>query len=103
MAPHQGTLTNRPYIQATEGNNYLYPGLNWGPSACKADVITTRPYKRHDAETREVTSNTALCPQYKVRHPGLEPGPPAWKAGILTTGPIALSSSAFFGYKYGSV
>ena len=24
-------------------NNYYRPGLNWIPSACKADVITTTP------------------------------------------------------------
>ena len=31
---------------------YLIPGLNWGPLACEASVITTRPLKLIEQECR---------------------------------------------------
>ena len=41
---------------------YSVPGLNWGPSACKADVITARPTERTGQQRRsEAKRMKMLC------------------------------------------
>ena len=53
---------------------YFVPGLNWGPLACEASVITTRPTKLLACDR---TNLPGTCPQQTlrvIRTPGIEPG-----------------------------
>ena len=52
-------------ISATPGQ-YFIPGLNWGPLACKASVITARPMKHREKRIplREQTSNNRTHSKY---------------------------------------
>ena len=39
----QFNIGNYPAIKTIQSQNYTWPGSNWRPSACEADVIATRP------------------------------------------------------------
>ena len=71
---------------------YFVPGLNRGPSACKADVITTRPTKLCDHFSRNFlisfassfpTSKQSLAQQNRRAHPGSNQGPADLQSAAL--------------------
>ena len=62
---------------------YTWPGLNWRPSACEADVIATRPQLLWGYAIPRVSSKVATSPMdqsqlaRKAAHRGMKATPPA--------------------------
>ena len=55
------------FYRSTNGNPpYAWPGSNWRPSACWADVIATRPQVRPQTNGR--MHNTCDLPSLRARH-----------------------------------